>query len=169
MGVKKVTQRSGWAHAAGPRDTASVPPMQPQLAAEHRSPRSLRGVICPVTRPWPFLAAQQGGGTWALPRCQELFLERESPVLAAMRKRLCALKAVAVSRAASPEASRPAAQVLFNRAGLAEAGTQKLLCPRAGASAWWLAHPGGSLSLVTTLPAGHGARLGNHDDSPQLP
>ena len=54
-------------------------------------------------------------------------------------------------------------------AGLAEAGTQKLLCPRAGASAWWLAHPGGSLSLVTTLPAGHGARLGNHDDSPQLP
>ena len=54
-------------------------------------------------------------------------------------------------------------------AGLAEAGTQKLLCPRAGVSAWWLAHPGGGLSLVTTLPAGHGARLGDHDDSPQPP
>lgn len=116
-----------------------------------------------MTSPWPFQAAKQGGA-WALGRCQELFWREVALPLPQGGNGSLLLWPLwakgAGSRAATPGLldSRPAARGLLNGGGVAEASTQKLLCPSA---CGWLTLGVGSLGLVTTLSAGNREWVGD--------
>ena len=168
-GVEKVRPKGATEHAVQALGHSTRPPTQPPSVVKCRSPPAASAVSS-VQRPAPGLfwlpSREEGRGLYGDAR--NYFWREESPPAPALGGNGSVIYG---PWSFSEHKSRPPGLLPKSSlmgAGLAEAGTQKLLCPRAGVSAYWLNHPGGGLSLVTTLPAGHGARLGDHD-SPQLP
>ena len=171
-GAEKVRHKGATEHAVQALGHSKRPPTQPPLVVKCRSPLAASAVSSvqrPAPGPFWLPSREEGRGLYGDAR--NYFWREESPP--PQPPPPGGNGSVIYGPWPFPECkSRPPGllpESSLTGAGLAEAGTQKLLCPRAGVSACWLAHPGGGLSLVTTLPAGHGARLGDHDDSPQLP